>query len=56
MKEYMITYLSNEESGEFVGSGHGCNGQEAVRDFLSWHYDCDKILSVRFYKDHSKVA
>lgn len=52
MKEYMITYIGYEdgEKLQMVGSGHGENGQEAVRDFLTWHYDCKKILEVRFYK------
>lgn len=48
MKEYEIFYISTEEGEEMVGTGRGVNGQEAVRDFLSWHYDCDVIRRVRF--------
>lgn len=54
MREYEITYLGTEDGEQFqmVGSGHGANGQEAVRDFLFWHNDCIKILKVRFYREY----
>lgn len=52
MREYEITYIAIEDGEEFqaVGSGHGYNGQDAVRNFLYWHYDCKKILRVRLYR------
>ena len=52
MREYEIIYIGYEDGEELqmVGSGHGSNGQEAVRDFLYWHYDCKRILEVRLYK------
>lgn len=46
MKEYRILYISSEDGEEMEGIGHGSTGQEAVRDFLSWHYDCESILKV----------
>lgn len=54
MKEYEITYLGIEdgEKMQMVGSGHGFNGQDAVRDFLFWHTDVIKILKVRFYREY----
>ena len=54
MREYEIIYIATEDGEEFqaVGSGHGSNGQDAVRDFLFWHGDCLKILSVRFYREY----
>lgn len=52
MREYEIIYLGIEDGEEFkmVGSGHGANKQEAVKDFLFWHYDCIKVLEVKLYK------
>lgn len=54
MKEYEITYLGIEdgEKMQMVGSGHGFNGQDAVRDFLFWHTDVIQILKVRFYREY----
>ena len=53
MREYRITYISNEDGEVYEGCGRGSNGQDAVRHFLSWHYDCESIVSVRFFADYS---
>ena len=56
MKEYRITYISEEDGEIYEGCGRGFNGQEAVRRFLEWHFDCAKILSCRFLADHTMMA
>ena len=55
MREYRITYISEEDGEIYEGCGRGTNGQEAVRDFLAWNGHC-RIISVRFFADHSRVA
>lgn len=55
MKEYRITYISEEDGEIYEGCGRGFNGQEAVRNFIEWNGSC-RILGVRFYADHSRVA
>ena len=54
MKEYVIHYIGYEdgEISEMVGSGHGENGQEAVRNFLQWHSECLEIRSVRLFREY----
>lgn len=46
MREYYITYISGEDGETYIGCGHGINGQEAVRDFLSFSSPVE-IIAVR---------
>ncbi len=52
MREYAIYYIGIEDGEELnmVGSGHGYNKNEAIKDFYFWHYDCKKILKVELYR------
>ena len=52
MKEYRITYISDEDGQIYEGCGRGFNGQDAVRSFIDWIGNV-RILNVRFYADHS---
>ncbi len=51
MKEYRITYISDEDGEVYEGCGRGFNGQDAVRNFLAWVGNC-QILKVRFFAEY----
>ena len=52
MKEYRITYINDEDREVYEGCGRGFNGQDAVRNFLSWAGSC-QILGVRFFAEYA---
>lgn len=47
MTEYIIFYISLEDGEVHEGCEHAGNGQEAVRQFMDFTFDCEKILKVK---------
>lgn len=47
MTEYRILYISLEDGERREGCSYGDSGQEAVRIFLDYSDDCDRIIGVR---------
>ena len=47
MTEYRIIYISIEDGEQRIGCSYGESGQQAVREFLAYSDDCDRIIGVR---------
>lgn len=50
MKEYYITYLSYEDGEVYIGCGHGNNGQDAVKDLMSYA----SVIEIIEVKEHGE--
>lgn len=47
MTEYRIIYISIEDGEQREGCSYADSGQQAVRNFIAYSDDCDKVIAVR---------